>query len=32
MGTIAWTDTLAEARTRATDEKRHLLTYIFSPG
>ena len=32
MGKIAWVETLAEAKTRATDEGRLLLTYLFAPG
>ena len=29
---IAWADRLADAKRRAADEGRLLLTYIFSPG
>ena len=32
MSEIAWAATLADAKARATDEGRLLLTYIFSPG
>ncbi len=32
MSEIAWAETLAEAKSRATDEGRLLLTYIFAPG
>lgn len=31
-GTIEWAERLADAKTRAADEGRLLLTYIFSPG
>jgi hypothetical protein len=32
MGGIAWTETLAEAKARAADDERLLLTYLFAPG
>ncbi len=32
MGQIAWAESLATARQRATDEGRLLLTYLFAPG
>jgi len=32
MGEIAWAESLAAARSRAADEGRLLLTYIFAPG
>ena len=32
MGEIAWAETLAAAKTRASDEGRLLLTYLFAPG
>jgi len=32
MGEIAWAETLAAAKTRAADEGRLLLTYLFAPG
>jgi hypothetical protein len=32
MGVIAWAETLTEAKARAADEKRLLLTYLFAPG
>ena len=32
MGEIAWVETLADARTRAADDRRLLLTYLFAPG
>ena len=32
MGEINWAKTLAEAKTRAADEGRLLLTYLFAPG
>lgn len=32
MGTIAWAETLADARTAAAEQDRLLLTYLFSPG
>ena len=31
MATIAWADSIAEAKQRAKDEERLLLTYVFSP-
>ena len=31
MGTIAWAGSIAEAKQRAKDDERLLLTYIFSP-
>jgi hypothetical protein len=32
MGGIAWAETLTEAKTRAADDERLLLTYLFAPG
>lgn len=32
MEKIAWAQTLAAAKARATDEGRLLLTYLFAPG
>ena len=32
MEEIAWAETLAAAKTRAVDEGRLLLTYLFAPG
>lgn len=32
MSAITWTETLADARTRAAEEGRLLLTYLFAPG
>ena len=32
MGEIAWAETLTGARSRAADEEKLLLTYVFSPG
>jgi len=32
MGEIAWAETLAGAKTRATDDGLLLLTYLFAPG
>ncbi len=32
MTQIAWAETFGEARERAADEGRLLLTYIFAPG
>ncbi len=32
MAGIDWTETLAEAKQRANDERRLMMTYIFSPG
>jgi hypothetical protein len=32
MGEIAWVERLADARTRAADDGRLLLTYLFAPG
>ena len=32
MKEIAWVETLAAAKQRSADERKLLLTYIFSPG
>jgi len=32
MTEIAWAETLSEAKTRAAEEQRLQLTYIFAPG
>jgi len=32
MTTISWAETLTDARQRAADEAKLLLTYIYSPG
>ncbi len=32
MSEIAWAESLADAKKRAADDGRLLLTYIFSPG
>jgi hypothetical protein len=32
MGEIAWVETLAAAKARASDEGKLLLTYVFSPS
>jgi hypothetical protein len=32
MGEIAWAERIAEAKARAADDGKLLLTYIFSPG
>ena len=32
MGHIAWAETLAQAKTRAAEDGRLLLTYLFAPG
>jgi hypothetical protein len=32
MGEIAWAESLAAARQRASDEGKLLLTYIFAPS
>ena len=32
MSGISWAATLAEARARAAEDKRLMLTYVFSPG
>ena len=32
MAEITWAETLADAKTRAADEGKLLLTYLFAPG
>jgi hypothetical protein len=32
MGQIDWVETLADARQRAAEDGRLLLTYLFAPG
>ena len=32
MSDIAWIESLADAKARAADERKLLLTYLFAPG